>query len=179
MLTAGRPVFVSSLLILRAVSLEAISLAEDRSFALTLISTRVLSDKRRRVEMISILTIVTSSFGTPATIATDVLKAACLSSVKSSFDMGMDTTMTTTNMFVGIKDCGGGVTHVVFEFAPISVEKVPESHVIQSDSWRPPEVGRYFPAPQFWQAVMSFAPVMVEYLPGIQAIHASTVFAPD
>ena len=31
---------------------------------------------------------------------------------------------------------------MVFEFAPISVEKVPESHAIQSDSWWAPEVGR-------------------------------------
>ena len=71
------------------------------------------------------------------------------------------------------------MTHTVLAFAPTCVEKVPDSHAIQSDSWRPPEVGRYFPAPQFWQAVTSFAPVMVEYLPGIQAMQASDVFAPD
>ena len=69
--------------------------------------------------------------------------------------------------------------HTVFAFAPTCVEKVPESQAIQSDSWRPPEVGRYFPAPQFWRVATSLAPMEVEYLPGIQAMQASDVFAPD
>ena len=90
--------------------------------------------------------------------------------------MGMDTTMTTTNMLVGSKDCGGGVTHVVFEFAPTCVETVPDSHAIQSDSLLPPVVGRYLPAPQFWQTATSLAPALVEYLPATHAMHE---VAPD
>ena len=120
----------------------------------------------------------TSSLETIATLATDVFKAVCRSILKAAFDMGMDRTSLTTNILVGGGDGGGGVTHAVFAFAPICAETVPGSHAMQSDSWRPPAVGRYFPAPQSRQAVSSLAPMMVEYLPGMHAMQASDVFAP-
>ena len=126
----------------------------------------------------------TSSLETIAALATDIFKAVCLSESKAAFGMGIDSTILTTNILFGVGDgcgegCRGSLTQAVFEFAPICVETVPGSHAIQSDSWLPPAIGRYFPAAQPLQAATSLAARVLEYLPGIQATQASDAFAPD
>ena len=94
-MTPSRPVsFLSSSLILSAVILRTISSAAAMPRALILTSTRTV--EFLPLVMLSILSIVTSLYETPATLARDALSAVCLSAVKLAFDMGRDKVIFTT-----------------------------------------------------------------------------------
>jgi hypothetical protein len=99
--TVGNPALLSSLLMLSAVSLPAISSAAAWPSTTMLVSTRMASAKRcRRLLILSILFITTASLATPAACANEVLKAVCLSLVKADCDIGRDRVIRTSCVLV-------------------------------------------------------------------------------
>jgi len=131
-----------------------------------LVSTRMSSAKRcRRLLMLSILFITTASLATPAACASEALKAACLSLVKSDFDIGRDSVIRTSCVLVeadvvvpevvggvqsvisSLPDCdvfpAGHWVQVLSDKAPVDAENVPGGHFVQSKA--APIVGEYVP----------------------------------
>ena len=70
----------------------------------------MLSDKRRRVpgDMASMLAMDTSSLETTAALAIDLFKAVCWSMLKAVMDMGIERTISTTNILVDGDEDGDG-----------------------------------------------------------------------
>ena len=85
--------------------------------------------------MLSILFITTASLATPAACASEALKAACLSLVKSDFDIGRDSVIRTSCVLVEadvvVPEVVGGV-QVLSDQAPVDTENVPGGHFAQS-----------------------------------------------
>jgi len=69
--------------------------------------------------------------------------------------------------------------HVLWEVAPVAMEKDPLWHVLQSAADVPPEVPRYVPAIHKMQKPLLDAFKVEEYLPALHPRHALTVLAPS
>jgi hypothetical protein len=152
---AGNPALESSVLMLLAVSLPAISLAAASPADLMRVSTRMASTKRcRRLLMLSILYITTASLATPAACAREALKAAMFL-LKADCDIGTDSMIKTSCVLeeadVVVPEVVGGVQS--------AISSLPDCDI--------------FPAGHWVQVLSDQAPILGEYVPTGQAIHSA------
>ena len=178
---------------LSAVSLLLIATASALSSAFTLVSTRILEDKRllRPEEMSLMLRIVTSAGDAPATLAIDSMKLVCLSALNSAIDSGRDNEIVTTCVaamiaagHVGVEEGGGGDGAQSPPLGPVKpllqmhacFEELAERAVWElfGHIVHPAEAAfpAYFPATQSVQTVEALA---AAYLPALHSWHTSVV----